>query len=61
MMVARYNPFALSLSKCAYGLEASFDRLRTNGMSTNGNSRKLTTNGISTNGLSTSLETNGGI
>ncbi len=59
MMMGKLSPLALSLSKCAYGLEASFDRLRTNGMSTNGNSRKLATNGISTNGLSTSLETNG--
>ena len=25
------EPLALSLSKCAFGLEASFDKLRTNG------------------------------
>ena len=43
--MAEFNPFVLSLSKDTYRLEAWFD--------------KLTTNGISTNGLSTSLETNG--
>jgi len=49
--MARYNPLVLSLSKDAYGLEAWFDKL-----TTNGNSVKFTA--IC---LSTSLETNGGI
>ena len=38
--MVRYNPLALSLPKCACGLEASYDKLRTNG-----NLDKLTTNG----------------
>jgi len=52
MMMGKLSPLALSLSKCAYGLEASLTcgRLRLD---------RLRTNGISTNGISTSLETNG--
>jgi hypothetical protein len=49
-MVVRYIPLVLSLSKGASGLEAWFDKLTTNGISTND---------IFTNSLSTSLETNG--
>ncbi len=45
-MAFHYNPFALSLSKCAYRREMSFDRLRPNGISTNDLSTSLETSGV---------------
>jgi NADH-quinone oxidoreductase subunit B len=45
-MAFHYNPFALNLSKCACRPEMSFDRLRTNGISTNGLSTSFETNGV---------------